>query len=118
MWIGKIKKMKGVYAVLNLFDSDSSKLTLMCECWVPTKYMQDLRSALDRGTVSSSCYLFQFIPASAVLLDLTCDFIGGTIMHNARSNADESLHEFSKSKVHFLNLLKFWNWLRTVVIAA
>ena len=52
MWIGKVKELKGIYTVMNMFDHDVSRKCLLAECWVPSKYIQAVSECITRGTVS------------------------------------------------------------------
>jgi V-type H+-transporting ATPase subunit a len=49
-WIIVVKKMKAVYATLNLFNMDVSQKCLIGECWIPTNDLDMVQSALADGS--------------------------------------------------------------------
>lgn len=52
-WCVLIKKEKGIYAALNMFDFDNARRSLIAEGWVPTYDIQLIKNAMREITESS-----------------------------------------------------------------
>ena len=44
--------MKAIYHTLNMFNVDITQKCLIAECWCPVQELDNIQSALKRGTVS------------------------------------------------------------------
>ncbi|KJE95104.1 ATPase [Capsaspora owczarzaki ATCC 30864] len=53
-WSIQIKKIKGIFHTLNMFNIDASSKCLVSEAWVPNCFLPDMRGALSRATERSS----------------------------------------------------------------
>lgn len=51
-WVIQVKKMKAIYHVLNLCSFDVTNKCLIAEVWCPVADLQNLRHALEEGSVS------------------------------------------------------------------
>lgn len=51
-WVIQVKKMKAIYHVLNLCSFDVTNKCLIAEVWCPVSDLQNLREALEEGSVS------------------------------------------------------------------
>lgn len=49
-WFIKVRKMKAIYHTLNMLNLDVTNKCLIAECWIPTRDMGAIRSALRKGT--------------------------------------------------------------------
>jgi V-type H+-transporting ATPase subunit a len=54
MWTVMVRKMKGIYHALNMFNMDVTEKCLIGECWVPVEDLQKVRHVLTDGSVSAS----------------------------------------------------------------
>jgi V-type H+-transporting ATPase subunit a len=52
-WFIKVRKMKAIYATLNLFNFDVTQKCLIAECWCPNSHLDTVRTALRRATERS-----------------------------------------------------------------
>jgi len=50
---GQVKKIKGIYHTMNLFNLDVTQRCLIAECWCPVEDLELIRSALNSGSVSA-----------------------------------------------------------------
>lgn len=48
--------MKAIYHTLNMFNVDITQKCLIAECWCPVQELDNIQSALKRGTVSDENY--------------------------------------------------------------
>jgi V-type H+-transporting ATPase subunit a len=51
-WIIIVKKIKAVYATMNLFNMDVSRKCLIGECWIPTNDLPFVQKALQDGSIA------------------------------------------------------------------
>jgi len=51
-WFIKVRKIKAIYHTLNLFNLDVTQKCLIAECWIPVADLEQIHSALRRGTVT------------------------------------------------------------------
>jgi len=68
VWMGKIRKLKGVFLVMNQFDYDMAKNALVAECWIPDKYMMKCIDGMNRGVVRSLSIYFVMLMACCLCL--------------------------------------------------
>ncbi|XP_072270030.1 V-type proton ATPase 116 kDa subunit a 2 [Pyxicephalus adspersus] len=61
-WVIQVKKMKAVYHVLNFCSFDVTNKCLIAEVWCPVADLQNLKLALEEGSVRSLVILY-FIPS-------------------------------------------------------
>ncbi|XP_064397872.1 V-type proton ATPase 116 kDa subunit a 1-like [Halichondria panicea] len=52
-WQTKVKKIKSVYHILNMFNLDVTQRCLIAECWCPVDALDEIQAALTRGTERS-----------------------------------------------------------------
>jgi V-type H+-transporting ATPase subunit a len=52
-WTVMVRKMKGIYHALNMFNMDVTEKCLIGECWVPLEDLQKVRHVLTDGSVSA-----------------------------------------------------------------
>ena len=48
----QVKKIKGIYHTLNMFNLDMTQRCLIAECWCPVEDLDEIQRALIKGTVS------------------------------------------------------------------
>ena len=53
VWLIKIRKLKAVYHVLNMFSDDVTQKCLIAECWVPTADIDVVQLSLKRASEKS-----------------------------------------------------------------
>ena len=51
-WFCRVRKMKAVYHILNLFNLEINQKCFIAECWAPVNELTRIKLALDKGTVS------------------------------------------------------------------
>ncbi|CAG2113656.1 unnamed protein product [Medioppia subpectinata] len=49
-WFVKVRKMKAIYASMNMFNFDTTQKCLIAECWCPSDRLDAVRHALRIGT--------------------------------------------------------------------
>ena len=47
----QVKKIKGIYHTMNMFNLDVTQRCLIAECWCPVEDLDEIQRALTRGTV-------------------------------------------------------------------
>ena len=57
-WQIQLIKIKSIYYTMNLFNHDVARKCFIAECWAPTQQLNQIQSALQRGSVSLSSLLF------------------------------------------------------------
>nr|DBA23159.1 TPA: hypothetical protein GDO54_014100 [Pyxicephalus adspersus] len=62
-WVIQVKKMKAVYHVLNFCSFDVTNKCLIAEVWCPVADLQNLKLALEEGSVRSLVSILYFIPS-------------------------------------------------------
>lgn len=72
-WFIKIRKIKGIYHTLNLFNFDVTNKYLIAEAWIPERDLPRIKIALCKGTVSRNatfiCLLLNFYQKFVYFLD-------------------------------------------------
>lgn len=53
VWFIKVRKLKAIYHTLNLFNLDVTQKCLIAECWCPVSDLEQIQTALMRGTERS-----------------------------------------------------------------
>lgn len=53
VWFIKVRKLKAIYHTLNLFNLDVTQKCLIAECWCPVADLEQIQTALRRGTERS-----------------------------------------------------------------
>jgi len=51
VWFIKVRKIKAIYHMLNMFNLDVTQKCLISECWCPEHDLEKIQMALRRGTV-------------------------------------------------------------------
>jgi V-type H+-transporting ATPase subunit a len=60
-WIVKVKKIKAIYHILNMFSNDVSKKCLIGECWIPTRDINLVTKALNDGSAAVGSTIPSFL---------------------------------------------------------
>lgn len=60
-WTIKVKKLKAIYHIMNLFSIDLSQKCVIGECWIPTADIQLIKNALIEGSKVSESTVPSFI---------------------------------------------------------
>uniref|UniRef100_A0A8U7P9X0 V-type proton ATPase subunit a n=1 Tax=Corvus moneduloides TaxID=1196302 RepID=A0A8U7P9X0_CORMO len=63
-WVIQVKKMKAIYHVLNLCSFDVTNKCLIAEVWCPVADLQNLRHALEEGSVTTISSFMNTIPTT------------------------------------------------------
>ena len=53
VWLIKVRKVKAIYHILNMFNLDVTQECLIGECWCPVNDLDKIQMALRRGTVGA-----------------------------------------------------------------
>ena len=51
VWFIKVRKIKAIYYMLNMFNLDVTQKCLIAECWCPVGDLDRIQQALQRGNV-------------------------------------------------------------------